>query len=99
MVSLTWVFLVAITPVGGKIINCYDYSGNPHPNNTICPGSNTCCGAGATCLSSRLCHNPEDGPDTSVRGLCSINPYDSGTCAQICLYSKDLSPIFFGYTG
>lgn len=73
-------------------ITCYGVSGFAYFNNTKCPGSNACCGVGATCLSNRLCHNPGDGPDTFVRGPCATNPYDRNTCAEICLYSKYLCP-------
>ncbi|KAI5456491.1 hypothetical protein BGZ63DRAFT_367086 [Mariannaea sp. PMI_226] len=71
-----------------KVITCYGYGGQPYENNARCPGSNACCGIDATCLSNRLCHKPNDGPNTFVRGPCAIDPYDSGTCAQICLYNE-----------
>ncbi|KAF1810125.1 hypothetical protein P152DRAFT_440771 [Eremomyces bilateralis CBS 781.70] len=73
---------------GAGRITCYGFDGNPRGNNTRCPGSNACCGIEADCLSNRLCHNPGDGPGILVRGPCRVDPYDSGTCAQICLYSE-----------
>ncbi|KAH6884556.1 hypothetical protein B0T10DRAFT_132478 [Thelonectria olida] len=73
---------------GDKVITCYGYSGIAYANNTRCPGSNACCGVDATCLSNRLCHKPNDGADTFLRGPCAVDPYDSGTCAQICLYNE-----------
>ncbi|KAH6997569.1 hypothetical protein BKA56DRAFT_565619 [Ilyonectria sp. MPI-CAGE-AT-0026] len=73
---------------GDKTITCYGYGGLAYPNNTRCPGSNACCGVDATCLSNRLCHKPNDGASTFLRGPCAIDPYDSGTCAQICLYNE-----------
>lgn len=73
---------------GNKVITCYGYGGLPYENNTRCPGSNACCGVDATCLSNRLCHKPSDGESTFLRGPCAVDPYDSGTCAQICLYSE-----------
>lgn len=71
-----------------KVIDCYGINGAAYANNTRCPGSNACCGVGDKCLSNRLCQRAIDGPGTFVRGPCAIDPYDSGTCAQICLYSK-----------
>lgn len=91
IVSLALAFIVAVASADGKTTTCYGYNGEPFENNTVCPGSNACCGAQATCLSNRLCHNPNDGPNTFVRGPCSVESYDSGTCAQICLYSNSIS--------
>ncbi|KAK7397888.1 hypothetical protein QQX98_012739 [Neonectria punicea] len=73
---------------GDKVITCYGYGGLAYPDNARCPGSNACCGVDATCLSNRLCHKPNDGPNTFLRGPCAVDPYDSGTCAQICLYNE-----------
>ncbi|KAH7022546.1 hypothetical protein EDB80DRAFT_674168 [Ilyonectria destructans] len=73
---------------GDKTITCYGYGGIAFPNNSRCPGSNACCGVDATCLSNRLCHKPNDGANTFLRGPCAVDPYDSGTCAQICLYNE-----------
>ncbi|KAH7327802.1 hypothetical protein B0I35DRAFT_403265 [Stachybotrys elegans] len=71
-----------------RTITCYGINGFAYPNNTRCPGSNACCNVGDDCLSNRLCHRVNDGPDTFVRGPCAIDPYDSGTCGQICLYNE-----------
>ncbi|POR36818.1 Uncharacterized protein TPAR_02987 [Tolypocladium paradoxum] len=79
-------FVLGVTAAG--VIDCYGHNRLAYHNNSRCPGSNACCGVGATCLSNRLCHNPSDGPGTFVRGPCAVNPYDSGTCAQICLYDE-----------
>ncbi len=78
-VSRAW----AQTTVGRT---CFAFDGDGYDNNTICPGSNSCCGYEATCLSNKLCHNPGDGPDVFVRGPCALETWDS-TCPQICLYS------------
>ncbi|KEY73590.1 hypothetical protein S7711_09126 [Stachybotrys chartarum IBT 7711] len=71
-----------------RVIDCYGINGLAYANNTRCPGSNACCGVDDECLSNRLCHRANDGPGTFVRGPCAINPYDSGTCGQICLYNE-----------
>lgn len=68
-------------------ITCFYYDGVAAENNTLCPGSNACCGYQATCLSNRLCHNPSDSEGTYVRGPCAIDGWDS-SCAQICLYGR-----------
>lgn len=79
---------LASSAAGAGLIDCYGRNGRAYANNTRCPGSNACCGSEATCLSNRLCHNPNDGPNTFVRGPCAVDPFDSGTCAQICLYGE-----------
>lgn len=84
---LLWLPSAFSAGANDKLITCYGYGGWAYPNNTKCPGSNACCGADATCLSNRLCHKPNDGPGSFIRAPCAINPYDSGTCAQVCLYS------------
>ncbi|KAK0711835.1 hypothetical protein B0H67DRAFT_443239, partial [Lasiosphaeris hirsuta] len=66
---------------------CFGLSGSAYTNNSRCPGSNACCGVGATCLSNRLCHNPNDGPELWVRGPCAVSPWDD-SCGQICLYNE-----------
>ncbi|GAB0138776.1 hypothetical protein EsDP_00006999 [Epichloe bromicola] len=71
-----------------KIVTCYAFNGNPYPNNTRCPGSDACCGVDATCLSNRLCHRPNYGKETFVRGPCAIKPWSRGQCAQICEYDE-----------
>lgn len=76
-------------------ITCFYYDGAPAENNTICPGSNACCGYQATCLSNRLCHNPTDIDGLYVRGPCAIDGWDS-SCAQICLYGRCHPDISFG---
>lgn len=76
---------------------CYGYDGSAATNNQVCPGSNACCGASATCLSNRLCHNVGDGNGTFVRGPCAVKPYDPQTCAEICLYGS-ASPSLFRIT-
>ncbi|KAK3357909.1 hypothetical protein B0T25DRAFT_451277 [Lasiosphaeria hispida] len=68
-------------------IVCFGLSGGAYTNNSRCPGSNACCGVGATCLSNRLCHNPNDGPELWVRGPCAVSPWDD-SCGQICLYNE-----------
>jgi hypothetical protein len=73
---------------GSGLRDCWSWNGQPHPNNTRCPGSNACCGIADECVSNRLCHKPADSPNKFVRGPCAVNPYDSGTCAQICLYNE-----------
>ena len=72
------------------LINCYRWDGAVSPNNTRCPNSNACCGPKATCLSNRLCANPEDAPNLWVRGSCAVKGWD-GACAQICKYSTPRS--------
>lgn len=86
--SLVSVLALARSGVCAGLIDCYGFGGSVYENNTRCPGSNACCGFDATCLDNRLCHKPNDGKDTMVRGPCSIEEYDSGTCAQICLYGE-----------
>ncbi|KAK1756617.1 hypothetical protein QBC47DRAFT_270200, partial [Echria macrotheca] len=68
-------------------IVCYGVGGQSYVNNTRCPGSNACCGVGATCLSNRLCHLPGDAPEVWVRGPCAVTPFDE-SCAQICYYNE-----------
>ncbi|KAK3368333.1 hypothetical protein B0H63DRAFT_565046 [Podospora didyma] len=68
-------------------ITCYGLNGDPYYNNTQCPGSKSCCGHKATCLSNRLCHNPGDPPNLWVRGPCMLDGWDS-MCGQICLYDE-----------
>ncbi|KAK0713432.1 hypothetical protein B0T26DRAFT_717430 [Lasiosphaeria miniovina] len=72
-------------------ITCFGISGRGYTNNTRCPGSNACCGATATCLSNRLCHNVGDPPDLWIRGPCAVEGWD-GMCGEICLYSKVPNP-------
>lgn len=74
--------------VRGQVISCYGIDGNLRGNNTICPGSDTCCGVDATCLSNRLCYNPGEGDRILVRGPCSKKDFRSNDCPQICLDSE-----------
>lgn len=76
--------------VRGQVIDCYGIDGNLRGNNTICPGSDTCCGVEATCLSNRLCYNPGEGDRILVRGPCSKKDFRSNDCPQICLDSESL---------
>jgi hypothetical protein len=71
-----------------KLITCYGFDGREYAGNVKCPLSNSCCDPKDECLSNRLCHKKNDGPGTFIRAPCAINPYDSGTCAQICLYNE-----------
>ncbi|KAK4188572.1 hypothetical protein QBC35DRAFT_382313 [Podospora australis] len=73
-------------------ITCFGVSGLAYEDNTLCPGSNACCGREATCLSNRLCHNPNDPEDTWVRGPCAIKGWDD-SCGQICLYNETANRI------
>ncbi|KAK4667773.1 uncharacterized protein QC764_704750 [Podospora pseudoanserina] len=68
-------------------ITCYGFAGQAYTDNTLCPGSNACCGRKATCLSNRLCHNPNDPEGLWVRGPCAIREWDD-SCGQICLYNE-----------
>lgn len=61
-----------------SLISCYGFGNWEYRNNTACPGLNACCGSEATCTSNRLCHNPEDGSETSGRISCQ-NIYDQRT--------------------
>ncbi|CAP68201.1 uncharacterized protein PODANS_7_4750 [Podospora anserina S mat+] len=63
-------------------ITCYGFAGQAYTDNTLCPGSNACCGRKATCLSNRLCHNPNDPEGLWVRGPCAIREWDD-SCGQI----------------
>lgn len=88
---LVAIFPTAVGAQGTELRTCYYFDGHTNPNNTKCPNSNTCCGPKATCLSNRLCHNPNDPEDLWVRGPCAIDPSKGGwdeDCAQICLYGK-----------
>jgi hypothetical protein len=83
--------LLAFLPSGrcAGVSTCYGFGGIfDDENNTRCPGSNACSAVGSTCLSNRLCHSPKDGPNRFIKGSCAVDPYDSGTCAQICLYTE-----------
>jgi hypothetical protein len=73
-------------------VTCFGFDGDAYTNNTICPGSNACCGVTATCLPNRLCHNIGDAAGTFVRGPCALDPYDPTTCAEICLYGTSPPP-------
>lgn len=72
-------------------ITCFYYDGEQAANNTLCPGSSSCCGITATCVSNRLCHNAGDASNIYVRGPCAVNPATNGwdsSCAQVCLYGR-----------
>ncbi|KAK4202129.1 hypothetical protein QBC40DRAFT_277011 [Triangularia verruculosa] len=79
--------LVVYPATVGAQITCYGFAGQSYTDNTLCPGSNSCCGRRATCLSNRLCHNPNDPEDLWVRGPCAIRGWDD-SCGQICLYNE-----------
>ncbi|KAK0747301.1 hypothetical protein B0T21DRAFT_354052 [Apiosordaria backusii] len=79
--------LVAYPAVVDAQITCYGFAGQAYTDNTLCPGSNSCCGRKATCLSNRLCHNPNDPEGLWVRGPCAIRGWDDN-CGQICLYNE-----------
>ena len=91
MVSLlaltTWLFL---STTATALQDCFYYDGATTPNNSVCAGSDSCCGPTATCESYRLCHNQGDPPNVFVRGPCAVYPWDTSVCPQICLYSKSV---------
>ncbi|KAK3369649.1 hypothetical protein B0T24DRAFT_708394 [Lasiosphaeria ovina] len=67
---------------------CYSFGDIAYANNTVCPGSNTCCAPDAACLSNRLCHNLGDAPNVWIRGPCSVKGWKGASCPQICLYDE-----------
>ncbi|KAK4180183.1 hypothetical protein QBC36DRAFT_320601 [Triangularia setosa] len=79
--------LIAYPATVDAQITCYGFAGQAYTDNTLCPGSNSCCGRRATCLSNRLCHNPNDPEGLWVRGPCAIRGWDD-SCGQICLYNE-----------
>ncbi|KAK0667901.1 hypothetical protein QBC41DRAFT_277892 [Cercophora samala] len=79
--------LVVYPTTADAQITCYGFAGQAYTDNTLCPGSNSCCGRKATCLSNRLCHNPNDPEGLWVRGPCAIRGWDD-SCGQICLYNE-----------
>ena len=86
--SPIFILLLSLSTVSVNAqITCYGIGGQSYTDNTLCPGSNACCGRKATCLSNRLCHNPNDPVGLWVRGPCAIKGWDD-SCGQICLYSN-----------
>lgn len=84
-------FVLTLYPAAAtaQIIDCYYFNGTVAPNNTKCPGSNTCCGPKVACFSNRLCADP-DPKAKLVRGPCAVKGWDD-SCPQICMYSKNTS--------
>jgi len=68
-------------------VTCYGVNGLGYQDNIICPGSNACCNRLEGCQPNRLCHNEGQNNSTFVRGPCALKPYNSASCAEICLYS------------
>ncbi|KAK4457122.1 hypothetical protein QBC42DRAFT_350718 [Cladorrhinum samala] len=84
------VLLLSVFVPAAKAETCWGFDGRQMVNNRVCPGSKSCCGESATCLSNRLCHNDGDPANLWIRGPCFTKGWNetSAECPQICAYSE-----------